>query len=160
MKSIGVLVSCEAIRALEGDAVAAVILSQIAYWFRPSAKGKTKLRVYRQGVPWLAKSAPDWHEEVGLSPKQAYRAMGLLEAKGLIDKKVMRFNGTPTTHIRLTAAGHALCDFIATSLPEEASLSALAGTSSSLPGNSLTESTAKTTAGDYAAGKPAVKQCE
>jgi hypothetical protein len=89
--------------AIGGDIVVGSLLSQIVYWYRPGTNGKSKLRVYRCGQLWIAKTRDEWCRECCLSAMQYRRAIRALKAKGLIHLKVMRFDGTPTTHIRLDA---------------------------------------------------------
>ena len=95
----------ELVTILEGDVVAALVLSQILYWYSPSQKTlKSKLKVRKhltEPVYWIAKSAKEWSEELGISPKQAVRAIQTLVARGLVVTEVHRFNGSPTVHCRL-----------------------------------------------------------
>jgi hypothetical protein len=83
------------------DLVAGILLSQIIYWYLPDQEGKTKLRVEKDGQLWLVKGREDWWEECRISPKQFDRAIAILQKKGLVEKKIFKFNGNPTTHIRL-----------------------------------------------------------
>jgi len=83
------------------DLVAGILLSQIIYWYLPDQEGKTKLRVEKDGQLWLAKGREDWWEECRITPKQFDRAIKILQKKGLVEKKIFKFNGNPTTHIRL-----------------------------------------------------------
>lgn len=108
MKATGILFRPELVVLLSGDVVAALLLSQIAYWFQPATSGHSKLRVVKGGHRWLAKSAPQWHAEIGLSEKQARRAVEVLRSEELILTKVMRFAGSPTVHIRLTEHGRSV----------------------------------------------------
>lgn len=82
------------------DYVAGSILSQILYWFSPTPDGKPRVRIERDGYYWLAKKMTDWYEEVRVTPKQAKRAISKLENLGLIETRVYKFAGSPTTHIR------------------------------------------------------------
>lgn len=88
---------------LGGDVMAALLLSQIYYWYKPAQNGGSKLRVFKNGKWWLAKSSKDWEEELGMTRKQSRRCMETLIAKGIIEAEVMRFNGSPTVHCRLVA---------------------------------------------------------
>lgn len=88
---------------LDGDVMAALLLSQIYYWYKPAQNGSSKLRVFKGGKWWLAKSSKDWEEELGMTRKQSRRCMEALVAKGIIVAEVMRFNGSPTVHCRLVA---------------------------------------------------------
>jgi hypothetical protein len=86
---------------LDGDVMAALMLSQIFYWYQPAKNGGSKLRVLRQGKWWLAKSTKDWNAELGMTLKQARRCMDVLISKGIIEAEIMRFDGSPTQHCRL-----------------------------------------------------------
>lgn len=89
---------------LDGDVIAALVLSQILYWYAPSAKtNKSKLKVEKYGTWWIAKSAREWSEELGISPKQAVRSINVLVERGLVISEVRRFDGSPTVHCRLEA---------------------------------------------------------
>jgi hypothetical protein len=83
------------------DLVAGILLSQIIFWCLPSKRGKTKLRIKKDECLWLAKGREDWWEECRITPKQFDRASQILSDKGLIEKKIFKFNGNPTIHIRL-----------------------------------------------------------
>ncbi len=86
----------------DGDLVAGVLLSQIVYWHLPDKKtGKSKLRVKKYGQLWIAKTRAEWYEECRISEKQVDRALDILRDGGLIETKIIKFNGAPTTHIRL-----------------------------------------------------------
>jgi len=90
---------------MAGDHAGGLMLAQIAYWILiPSKKGQTKLRVHRHGSLWLAKSHRDWWNECRLSRCQVQRLLAKFEKNGWIETKTMRFNGAPTTHIRLRAS--------------------------------------------------------
>jgi len=87
---------------MAGDLVTGVLLSQIVYWFLPSRRGESKLHVEKDGVIWLAKKVDDWWDECRVSAKQARRAIAALKARGIIETRICKFAGVPTTHIRLT----------------------------------------------------------
>lgn len=93
------------VELVNGDILAALLFSQIIYWHLPGKTGKSKLRVKRGDDMWLAKSASDWKDEIGFTPKQAYRAVGVLKSMGLIQTKLFKFKGSPTTCIQLTEKG-------------------------------------------------------
>ena len=87
---------------MAGDLVAGLMLSQLVYWcLLPDAKGKSRLRVYRDGHMWAAKSRSEWWGEIRLSPKQADRAIRILVSRGLVVRKNSLFNGKRTTHLRI-----------------------------------------------------------
>jgi hypothetical protein len=88
-----------------GDLVTGAILNQIVFWSVPNHNGKSKLTVSHDGHLWLAKRRADWSDELRISPKQADRAIGKLVADGIIVKKIYRYNGSPTQHVRLHMDG-------------------------------------------------------
>jgi hypothetical protein len=82
------------------DVVATLLCSQIHYWYSPSKEGRSKLRVHKEGEFWIAKSRREWIEETGLTDAQVKRGLDVLVRKGVIEKMVTLFNGSPTVHIR------------------------------------------------------------
>lgn len=90
----------------DGDLVSGVLLSQIIYWYLPSKNKQSKLKVFKmdesgQKELWLAKGREDWFEECRISPKQFDRSSGILIKLGFLEKKIFKFNGNPTVHIKL-----------------------------------------------------------
>ena len=83
------------------DLVAGLLLSQIVYWSLPDKEGKSKLRVFKQGQYWIAKAHKEWYEEIRISKGQAKLALTKLFGKGLVITGKWKFNGAPTTHVRL-----------------------------------------------------------
>lgn len=81
------------------DINAALVMSQIHYWYMPDKNGKSKLRVYKAGRFWIAKSYAEWWREVRLSRGQVERALKCLERHNLIRVEIFQFNGHPTRHI-------------------------------------------------------------
>lgn len=96
---IGVRV--ELIRAMEGDVLTGMLLSQIIYWHTPAHDGSSKLKVQQDGQLWLAKSYKEWHEEIQFSKKQTHRCLMLLESMGIIKLRIFKFNNAPTMHIQI-----------------------------------------------------------
>lgn len=92
---------------MTGDYHSAAMLSQILYWNLPDRGGETKLRVRKEGRLWLVKRFEDWREECRLSPDQARRALANLKNLGIVDVRVFRFNGSPTSHVRLRFSPYA-----------------------------------------------------
>jgi hypothetical protein len=87
---------------LTGDLASGVLLSQLAYWFRPTKTGLSRLKVVSaDGRLVVAKRHEDWERECGLSARQARYALRKLEDLNLVRTTVERFNGAPTTHIWL-----------------------------------------------------------
>lgn len=87
-----------------GDVPTGLMLSQLIFWRLP-AKNKdanhTKLTITRENRKWLAKSDSDWYAETRLTPKQAARCRGILEAQGLISVEKWKFGGAPMVHISI-----------------------------------------------------------
>lgn len=83
------------------DLVAGVLLSQIVYWHLPTKAGKPKLRVHRDGHPWLSKTYAELWDETRITKKMASRAYGKLVNMGLIEKRVWKFGGAPSVHVRI-----------------------------------------------------------
>lgn len=87
---------------LAEDLAAGVALSHILFWYLPSKRDEgSKLRVYRDGHYWIAVPRSEWWERCRLTEDQADRALKKLIEKGLIEKKIFKFNGSPVVHIRL-----------------------------------------------------------
>lgn len=87
---------------IAGDIVAGLALSEIVFWHLPSSQsGQTKLRVHKVGHLWIARARHEWWERTRITPKQVDRVLTILVDKGLIVKKNFKFNGSPTTHIRI-----------------------------------------------------------
>lgn len=84
---------------IAGDLVAGVLLSQIIYWFLPTARGTNKVSIRIDDRLWLAKRREDWQEECCISPKQFDRAITILHEKSFVYLKVVKFAGSPTKHI-------------------------------------------------------------
>ena len=87
--------------SLAGDLTAGIALGQIVFWFLPARDGSSKLKIFKEGKMWLAKSYEELANEVKLTVKQIRRAISILKNKGYIETKVWKFRGAPTTHIWL-----------------------------------------------------------
>jgi hypothetical protein len=115
---------------LVGDHAAVVVLCQIMYWH------EGRLRVWRKGQYWLAKSRADMCAETGITLDQYKRIMPLLVKQGWIKLERGLFKNKVTPMIQLTEKGqHAI-------IPEEPP------TPTTLvvpPANPLTESTTENT---------------
>ena len=86
---------------ITGDLIAGLLLSQIIYWHLPGNDGKSKLQVKKEGKLWLAKGRSDWWDEVRITSKKFDRASKLLKEQNIIETKLFKFYGNPTTHINL-----------------------------------------------------------
>lgn len=74
-----------------GSLEAAILLSQLLYW------------TPRAGRPdgFIAKSSKEWASELFLSEYAIRKAREHLENMGILETKVMRWNGSPTLHYRI-----------------------------------------------------------
>lgn len=97
----GTFVATDIVRLCGGNGNDAILFSQILYWNAPSARGQCKLTVFKHGKHWLAKRYEDWEEETGINAYTARNAIKRLVSQGLIETKVMKWAGNPTTHIAL-----------------------------------------------------------
>lgn len=87
---------------LDGNHLAALLLSQIVYWHLPDKSGGlTKLRVKKKGKLWLVKQRKDWWTEIRMNVRQVDRAMKVLKEKGYIEAEIHRFDNLTAQHIRL-----------------------------------------------------------
>jgi hypothetical protein len=86
---------------MTGDLISGLLLSQIVYWHSPDERGRIRLRVQHEGQYWLAKARHEWWDELRLSPKQVDRALSILEKAGIIEKRLFKFDGSPTVHVRI-----------------------------------------------------------
>lgn len=86
---------------MAGDTLAGLVLSQIVYWHIPNKQGLSKLRIQKEGDWWIACTRAEWWESTRLTPRQIDRVLQILEDKHLIVKKVFKFAGSPTVHVRI-----------------------------------------------------------
>lgn len=83
------------------DFMSGVLLSQIVYWYLPNKEGKSKLRVKKDGHFWIAKKREEWYNEIRFSEANYKTAIKKLESINIVVKERFKFDGAPTTHIRL-----------------------------------------------------------
>lgn len=95
---------------ITGDLIAGALLGQILYWFGADRNGRTRARIVKDGFYWIAKTRNDWWHEIRITAKQYDRAAKMLKDQGFIEMRTMKFNGNPTTHIRIVP--HALNEAI------------------------------------------------
>lgn len=86
---------------MAGDTLAGLVLSQIVFWHIPNKQGKSKLRIEKEGKKWMACNRAEWWDSTRLTPRQIDRVLQILENKHLIEKKLFKFAGSPTVHIRI-----------------------------------------------------------
>lgn len=83
------------------DARAALVLSQLIYWNRPSRSGGTKLTLRRNGKPCVAKTRQQLAAETGLTPRQIKTAIERLRRTGLVSGEQHLFGGRNMNHFHL-----------------------------------------------------------
>lgn len=86
---------------IAGDLIAGSLLGQILFWFGRGKDGTSRAKIRKDGHLWVAKARADWWDEIRITPKQYDRAAKILRDKGFIELRTMKFNGNPTTHIRI-----------------------------------------------------------
>lgn len=86
----------------EGNLYDGVIFSQIMYWHGASKEtGKPRMTIEKEGHLWLAKGYGDWFVECRIGEATARQCISRIEKRGLIIKKLWKFDKTPTIHIRI-----------------------------------------------------------
>ena len=82
---------------------AALVLDEIIFFTLPREGGKSGLRVWKDGYLWMAVHRSDWWERKRIKERQVDTAIKKLETQNLIIKKVYKFGGQTTTHLRLNS---------------------------------------------------------
>lgn len=90
-----------ALTRLTGNPSAGILLSQIIYWYGPDTKGRTRLRVTKEGRPCLAKSREEWQAETGLTFPRIKGAQDRLVELGIIELRLSLFRGVTLNHVFL-----------------------------------------------------------
>jgi hypothetical protein len=87
---------------IAGGIPEAFILDELIFFTLPRPEtGKSGLRVWKDGVLWMAVSRSEWWERKRLTPKEADGAITRLLNRCLIFKDHFLFNKQKTTHLRL-----------------------------------------------------------
>lgn len=95
------------IEICEGDCFIAAVLQRILYWHSPSQKtgAATRMRPSQSqdsDRQWMGKSWTDFRKETGIrSRKTIARALGWLEARGIIETRLKVFASRNTVHMAL-----------------------------------------------------------
>jgi hypothetical protein len=78
------------------------VLDELIFFTLPRPEtGRSGLRVWKDGVLWMAVSRTEWWNRKRLTPKQADGAIKRLVNKELVFKEMFLFNKQKTTHLRL-----------------------------------------------------------
>jgi len=78
-----------------------MVLAQIFYWNSDDVKNRCRLKIFREGHFWLAKSISELAEECDMNKRTVETALKYLSDKKIIIKKQMLFNNRNILHIRL-----------------------------------------------------------
>jgi hypothetical protein len=91
-----------------GDILAGLLLGEIVYWYLPPSKkstvaenNKQRARVNFDGHFWVARRRYEYWDRIRLSPREFDTALKKLINLGLVEKKIRKFAGEPTLHVRL-----------------------------------------------------------
>lgn len=84
-----------------GDLVAGVVISEIIFWHLPNKDGQSKLRVQHDNKLWIAIRRTEWWDRCRVTERQADKALKMFADCGIIEKKVYKFKGEPTVHVRV-----------------------------------------------------------
>lgn len=87
---------------ISGGIEEAFILDELIFFTLPkNESGRSSLRIWKNGVLWMAVRRTEWWDRKRLTARQSDSAIqNLLDLK-LIYKEVFKFNSQPTVHIRL-----------------------------------------------------------
>lgn len=86
----------------EGNLYDGVIFSQIMYWHGTNREThKPRMTIERDGQLWLAKGYGDWFIECRIVETTARKCIARIEKRGLIIKRLWKFNNIPTVHLRI-----------------------------------------------------------
>ena len=82
-----------------GDLASTAVLSRLRYWFSPSKKnGQQRTRIYKDGMNWMARTDEEWFDEACVTVKEMKRIKKHLTELKLVDIRIFKFDGNPTTH--------------------------------------------------------------
>ncbi len=86
---------------MTGSTSEALVLSQFCYWSSTNAAGRCRLRVFRNGEYWIAKSHKELAAETGLRSRSTRCAVDRLVDRGLLVKDHFVFGGRRMLHLRV-----------------------------------------------------------
>lgn len=90
-----------------GHVPAGLVLSELIYWYRPTSRGSSKLKVEKYDKEtgsvrrYVAKTDRELRQKLGLSADQVKKAKKELKTLGLVSIKHHRFGRGNTTHYEL-----------------------------------------------------------
>ena len=94
------------VKMCQGDTLAGLLLSQIVFWHTPNKQGKSKLRIYRDGEYWIAKTREEWEQDTTINARRVDRLIDKLVDLGLLIKANYRFNGIKKRHVRIDKSNY------------------------------------------------------
>ncbi len=86
---------------IAGGIEEAFVLDELIFFTLPKNNGKSSLRVWKNGILWLAVRRSEWWDRKRLTARQSDNAIQNLIKRNLVFKDIFKFNGQPTVHIRL-----------------------------------------------------------
>lgn len=87
---------------LTGGLAEAFVLDELIYFTLPrKGEARSGLRIWKNGVLWMAVSRTEWWERKRLTTKEADGAIERLIKQNLVFKELFLFNKQKTTHLRL-----------------------------------------------------------
>lgn len=107
----------------EGNLIDGVLFSQIMYWHGINREtGKPRMSIVKDNHLWLAREYSEWYEECRVNYESARASIGRMVKRGLLVKKVYRFNGMATVHIRIDPAAFETAIKAAQNKPSETAI--------------------------------------
>lgn len=96
-------IGCQSIYVdIAGSLEAAFVLDELIFFTLPRGEtGKSALRIWKDGVLWMAVRRAEWWNRKRLTAHQADGAVEKLVKQNLIFKQIFKFNAQPTVHLRL-----------------------------------------------------------
>lgn len=82
----------------------AIVLSQLLYWYAPGQDRRRRLRVYKHGKMWIAKSYKELGQETGLDERQVRQAVDALVNKKFVERGRYKFGGKTMCHLRVVGS--------------------------------------------------------
>lgn len=84
-----------------GNANAGRLLSQLIYWYSEGKDGAMRARVVHEDKVWVAFTREEWCADTGLTEWRLRDAISVLEQKGLIERKMFKYQRAMVRHIHL-----------------------------------------------------------
>jgi len=86
------------------DGTEMLVLAQIMYWFGRNEKGNLRVTIKEWGYYWVAKTNEDLAGEIGLQTHQVRHAIGKLNNRGILVKRVGLYGYKRSNYLRINTA--------------------------------------------------------